>query len=355
TEDITGIEPGEYTVTITDQATCETVRTFTVGGPPAFSFDTLITMPTCDGGMDGVLTLQVNGGTPPYEYSFGGDAFQASNTIANIPIGIYEVIIRDANGCTNNQNIEVNELVLELDPLVAAIQEPRCNGESNGRITGDINNGQGPYEYDFNQGNGFESSSILDNIHSGSYDVNVRDANNCQGVFTFEVMDPPVIETTLDAMDISCAGQQDGMVAVTATGGRPDYTYLWSNNSTAPEISNLGPGTYTVTVTDANGCPEIVDTFIIEPQSIIGEVVEVVDNICFGENSGSVSLNATGGSPGFEYSADGINFQADSVLMGLPAGDYVLTIRDSEGCIDTVTASITQPTEFIIDPGQNLD
>ncbi|MEL6276125.1 MAG: gliding motility-associated C-terminal domain-containing protein, partial [Bacteroidota bacterium] len=269
-------------------------------------------------------------------------------------IGTYNVTVRDANGCVNVQDIQVNELVLELDPLVAAIQEPRCNGENNGRITVNIDNGIGPYEYDFNQGNGFESSAILDNIPSGIYDVNVRDVNNCQGVFTFEVEDPPVVETTLDAQDISCAGQQDGMVGVVASGGRPDYTYLWSNDATTPTISNLDAGTYTVTITDANGCPEIVDTFIIEPQSIIGEVVEVVDNLCFGEDAGSVTLAASGGSPGFEYSVDGINFQMDSTLVNLPAGDYIFTIRDSEGCTNTVTASITEPTEFIIDPGQDL-
>ena len=97
-----------------------------------------------------------------------------------------------------------------------------------------------------------------------------------------------------------------------------------------------------------------MDTFIIEPTSIIGEVLEIVDNLCFGENAGSVSLGASGGSPSFEYSVDGVNFQADSILTDLEAGDYIFTIRDSEGCIDTVTASISQPTEFIIDPGQDL-
>ena len=155
-EDLTGVEPGEYTVTISDQATCETVRSFTVGGPPAFTFDTIITMPTCDGGTDGTLTLQVAGGTPGYEYSFGGGPFQASNTLTDISIGNYNVVVRDANGCESIQDIEVNELVLELDPLVASIQEPRCNGESNGRISVNIDNGQGPYEYDFNLGSGLK-------------------------------------------------------------------------------------------------------------------------------------------------------------------------------------------------------
>lgn len=352
TQDLSGLEPGDYTVTISDEATCEVVQTFTVGGPPAFTFDTLITMPTCDGGQDGSLTLVVNGGTPGYEFSFNNGPFTTSNTINNIPIGTYNVRLRDANGCTAEQDIFVNELVLALNPLVAAIQEPRCNGESNGRITVNINNGLGPYDYDF--GSGFQPGSILDNIPGGTYLVTVRDANNCFGNFNFEVPDPPAIDAELMADDISCFGQRDGMISATVAGGRPDYTYAWSNGSADPLISGLDAGIYTLTITDQNGCPEIVDTFIIEPGEIFGELVEVIDNVCFGESNGAVILTASGGTPGFMYSVDGASFQTDSTLAGLAAGDYELVIMDSEGCLDTVAATIAEPGEFIIDPGRDL-
>lgn len=352
TEDISGLDAGEYTVTISDESTCETVQTFTVTGPPPFTFDTLITMPTCNGGQDGALTLVVNGGTPPYEFNFNNAGFSAVNTISNLPVSTVNVVIRDANGCTNEQDILVNELVLELDPAVAAIEEPRCNGESNGRITVNISNGQGPYEYDFNQGAGFEAASVLNGIPAATYIVNVRDNNGCLGSFNFEVPDPPVLDVMLDANNISCFGQRDGMITSVTSGGRPDYTYQWSSGLPANEaVDNLTAGTYFLTVTDNNGCPAVVNATIIEPGEIFGSVVEVIDNVCFGENNGAVRLTASGGTPGFTYSVDGTSFQTDSLLSNLSAGDFNLVIMDAEGCTDTVQASISQPAEFIIDAG----
>lgn len=354
-QDINDLDPGEYTVTITDESTCEIVRSFTVDGPPPFVFDTLITMPTCDGGQDGALTLNVSGGTPGYEFNFNGQGFTTNNTITNLPVSTVNVIVRDANNCEVELDIFVNELVLELDPAVAAIQEPRCNGESNGRITLVVNNGLGPYEYETNGDGLFDDGSIIDNIPAGTYSVEVRDANGCLGNFTFDVPDPPPLEVELTAENISCFGQADGMIDAAVDGGRPDYSYQWSvPGAMGPFIDGLNAGTYFVTVTDNNGCPEIASAPIIEPGEIFGEIVEIVDNVCFGENNGSVSLTASGGTPGFEYSVDGQVFQADSVLSNLPAGDYNLVIMDAEGCFDTVMATITEPAEFIIDAGLDI-
>ncbi|PHI21559.1 hypothetical protein CEQ90_01730 [Lewinellaceae bacterium SD302] len=355
TEDISGLDAGEYTVTITDESTCSTVRTFNVGGPPAFTFDTLITMPTCDGGQDGVLTLNVGGGTPGYEFNFNSQGFSNNNTITNLPVSTVSVIVRDAAGCEVELDIEVNELVLELDPAVAAIQEPRCNGESNGQITLAVNNGLGPYAYETNGDGLFDDGAVIGNIPAGMYAVEVRDANGCLGSFNFDVPDPPVLEVDLDTSNISCFGQVDGMITATVDGGRPDYNYQWSvAGAMGPFIDGLAAGTYFLTVTDNNGCPNITSAPIIEPGEIFGEIIEIIDNVCFGEDGGSVRLTASGGTPGFEYSIDGQTFQLDSLLTNLPAGDYDLVIMDAEGCFDTVMATITQPAEFIIDAGPDV-
>lgn len=352
TANITGLNAGDYSVTVTDQSTCSVSQTFTVSGPPPFAFDTLVVMPTCDGGQDGALTLVTSGGTPPYEFNFNGQGFQPSNTIAGLAVGTVNVVIRDANDCTNEQDIFVNELVLELDPAVTAIQEPRCNGEANGSISVVIGNGSGPFQYDFNQGQGFQTDAVLNGIPAGGYAVNVRDANGCRGDFTFEVPDPPALQLNLEPEDISCFGQQDGRVTAQPGGGRPGYVFQWSNGPTdAASITGLAAGTYSLTITDTNGCPLVAEAAIAEPPEIFAELVEVTDNVCFGEENGSVRLTARGGTPGFTFSADGQTFVLDSLLTNLAAADYDLVVMDSEGCTDTVAATVEQPAEFVIDAG----
>ncbi len=348
TQDLTGLDVGTFTVTVTNETTCRDSLTVAVPGPPAFAFDTLVTMPTCDGGTDGVLTLQVSGATPGYQFNFDGAGFQDGNTLTGIPQGIYEVVVRDANGCEETLSIPVSELILELDPQVTAIMEPVCFNDANGSIQLNISNGLPPYQYDFNDGNGFQDGDAIDNIPSGSYIVEVLDANRCRGNFVFEVPNPPALQTDLAITDISCFGDNDGRAAVAVAGGRPGYVYSWSTGSADSSVVNLGPGPVSVTITDTNGCPIVADSTITQPPQIFVEVLEVTDNVCFGESNGSVSLLASGGRPGYEYSADGFTFQLDSILGGLPAGPVTLTVMDASGCTDSTTAFIDEPAEFLL-------
>ena len=167
TEDITGLGLGDYTVTIVDEATCETTITLNVGGPPPIELSSQITMPTCNGGTDGAISLNVSGGTPGYEYNWENTGFGSDNTFTNISQGDYTVVVRDQNGCEVEMIIEVRELELELDPAVQAITPPSCTGFSDGSIEVVISNGLPPYQFDFNDGNGFVNANTLNNLPAG--------------------------------------------------------------------------------------------------------------------------------------------------------------------------------------------
>ena len=351
TEDLSGLSPGTYTVTVTDEATCEAEFTFTVDSPPPYAFDTLVVMPTCNGGIDGAVTLVVSGGTPPYEYNWEGTGFGPDNTLSNISQGEYTVEVRDANGCTFTQVLPVNELILELDPNVQTITQPSCFGFSDGSIVIAISNGLPPYEYNFNDGNGFQSNNTLNNIPAGTYQVDVLDANLCAGFFELIVEDHPPLSLDFDIVDVSCFGESDGSVSAIVGGGFGSYSYAWSNGATVADNNNLEAGTYSVVVNDENGC-EISDTAIVtEPDSLGLAVIDIVDNICFGESNGSITVEAVGGTPPYEYSADGETFQADPTLANLPAGNFTVTVLDAMGCTATADASITQPVELVVDAG----
>lgn len=351
TEDISGLELGEYMITITDQATCDTVLTYMVGGPEPFTFDTLITMPTCNGGTDGSLTLNVDGGTPPYQFNFEGNGFSPNNTLSNISQGDYEVVIQDANGCEETQIIEVRELELVLDPAVQAITPPTCNGFSDGSIIIDIVNGQPPYQYDFNDGNGFVDENSLQNIAAGTYIVEVLDDNLCMGTFELVVQDPPPLEINFDVIDASCFGEEDGSIIVMPEGGVGGYSLQWNTGDMTDTLSDLPAGQYTLTLLDANACELTQSAEVFEPDPVFIEVLDVVDVICNGDSTGQITVLGSGGVPPYMYSADGEVFQSEPILGNLTAGDYTLTIMDAQGCMAITTASITEPPALLVDAG----
>lgn len=354
TEDIGGLTEGDYTVTITDEATCDTVVTFTIMSSPPLIIDPIIVMPTCGGGTDGSIEIQTSGGTPPYLYSFNNGAFDSSNTLANISQGDYDVIIRDDNGCEEMLTVEVRELELILDPNVASITQPSCFGFSDGSITVNITNGLPPYQYDFNDGNGFVNENSLDELSAGTFMVNVIDANLCEGNFTFLIEDHPPLTLTIDATDVGCFGANNGTATATVTGGVGNYTYTWSNGQSGDTADGLNPGTFGVTVLDGNGCEIIGETTVVEPGLLTAAIVDVADVFCFGEATGGITAGVSGGSPPFQYSVDGVFFQDSPQFTGLEAGTYTVYVQDDRDCIATIDATILQPDQLAVNVGQDL-
>ena len=352
TEDIDNLPPDDYQITITNLATCEEVVSFTVDSVAPFEIITDIVMPTCDGGVDGAINLNITGDAEPILVDFG-QGFDNSFTLEDLSIGTYPATVQDTNGCTENLMIEVNELQLELDTGLITNQSPTCFGFSNGRLAVSITNGQPGYEYDWNDGNGFVPNNNLNNIPIGNYQLNVIDANRCRGMFEFTVDQPEALSLIIDTTNISCAGETDGMVTTIVEGGTGDYQYQWSNNQTGEQIINLVAGNYSVVVRDENDCQISGAAEIIEPSLISLAIADVQNAICFGDNTGSISVDATGGNGDFEYSIDGTNFQSSATLTALPAGDYTITIVDPRGCTETINASVTQPEPLVVDAGED--
>jgi gliding motility-associated-like protein len=354
TPGISDLPPGNYTVTITDDFTCDSVLTYTVNSPPPLDVDTLITMPTCNGGTDGGIELQLTGGTPPYEYSWEGQPFGNDNTLTDLPVGDYEVVIRDANGCITELTIPVRELELMLDPAQPGIVNPSCTGFSDGAITINIANGQPPYQYNFNDGNGFVTTNSVSGLSAGAYTVNALDANLCEGTFNIVLEDPPLLVAGLDMQGISCFGEADALITATPEGGTGGYNIQWSTGSAEATIRGLGEGTYSYTVTDANGCVASADTTITQPPLLELSILDIQDVLCFGDTTGIVVLEGTGGVPPYEFSSDGQVFQVAPAFDSLAAGNYTFTVMDANGCLASIQGSVSQPPELIVDAGEDI-
>ncbi len=352
TEDVSNLGQGPYTVTISNEATCDSVFEVTIGGPPPFVFNPIISMPTCMGGMDGAIDLQLTGGTPPYMYNWGS-GFSTDNTLSNLPVGLYSVTIQDANGCEETMDIPVNELELVLNQAIPSVQPPSCHDSFDGTITLTIANGLPPYEFDWNDGNGFVSNNAMGGLNTATFTINFRDANGCLGDTTISIIPPDPLLVIIDPVDISCFGANDGQAVPIVSGGVGNYSFQWSDPTAQTDsvATGLAPGPYLLTVTDGNGCDTIATTTVIEPPELFLDLISVEDVICNGESTGAITVLGTGGTPPYQYSINGVEFQDAPTFTNLPAGDYTIIVRDAMDCEHSVAASVTQPPPLLVDAG----
>lgn len=349
TAGINNLAAGNYSVVVTDRASCIRNIDFTVTQPPPLSADTSIVMPTCNGGTDGAATLIPMGGVGPYQFNWQGSGFSNSNTLSNIPRGDYPVIIRDANNCVLPLVIPVRELELILNPAVQAVTPPSCTGFSNGSIVVDINNGAPPFQYDW--GAGFLSDNSLLNVSAGTYTVDVRDANLCVGSFTFQMNDHPPLQVNTTPENVSCFGFSNGNAVVTPSGGVGNYRFQWANGQTTVRATGLRAGSYTVTVVDGNGCLATGSVQITEPDPLTVIVTDSTGLLCSYDTTGRIVVQALGGTPAYEYSVDGVTFQSSALFNTLRSGTYVFTAMDAQGCTATVLGTVSGPPDLVVDAG----
>jgi len=311
---------------------------------PGVEVDTVIAAPDCNGTANGEIKVtNINMGTPPYQYSWDGGPFQSANTLGNLGIGSYNLVIKDANNCVTDLTIDVAERILTA---VSAVTKPLCFGDGNGIITLNVTNGKPPIQFDW--GNGFIPENMQGGFAAGSYTLQAVDAVLCKGTFNVTVTDNPALQLSLDTFDISCFGANDGMAKANPAGGVGNFTYTWSDGQAVQKANDLGPGQYSVTVHDGNECTITGSVTIIEPTDVGIDLLGVVDLLCNGIPAGQIEVTGTGGKGGYQYSTDGVNFVSTSPLMGLPAGDYWVIVKDAAGCVDSVMATIQQPTAITV-------
>jgi len=320
---------------------------------PGLEIAETIMQPDCGGGMNGSIELELTGGQAPYAYSWNGATFvENENTLDSLAEGDYSVVVQDNQGCRSELGFELRETGLALDTTAEPFIPPSCAGDSDGSIIITATQGTSPYEYDF--GNGFVSNNTLEGVSAGTYEVEVRDVNGCNEVFTIVVEDPPVLTLGVEAVNVSCTGQRDGSVTAIPQGGVAPYSYVWNNGQTTQEAINLDPGDYSVTVQDANGCERTDQASIIEPQSIFLNLEEVQDADCSGQASGSIRLGVEGGTPPFQYRVNGGVLQPSPEIVDLAAGNYIAYVEDNRGCSATLEATVGEPAPIAVEAGRDV-
>ena len=352
---ISDLLAGSYSVTVSDGPVCLIIENVGISEPDIIFANTASTQVSGQGLEDGTASADPVGGTPPY--SFLWNTNDTTSTIENLGAGTYTVTIVDVIGCQIVETVEVPDYICVAD-LDLSIQDVNCFGGSDGVIQVNINGGVGPFSYNWSNGG---TSDIISNLEPGVYDVTVTDGNNCSYTESGLVVQPDDgINLTLEnTVDNTCYGDSSGIGTISATGGMPPYTIEWSNGLMGLEASDLPAGTYTVFVTDANGCLQTIGVPILEPDDIAFQF-NVNHVNCFGDATGSAAVNPTGGNPPYSYLWNDPNAQITFTATELLAGEYQVTITDTEGCSAIGQTEVTElaPIEIQIDsvgPSVNME
>ncbi|MEL1245946.1 choice-of-anchor J domain-containing protein [Flavobacterium sp. DGU11] len=352
-KDQTGLAAGNYSVTITDANGCTAVKNVTITQPAAaLTANATSTNIACNGGSNGSISLTVSGGTTPYTYGWNNGSTIKDQT--GLAAGNYSVTITDANGCTAVKNVTITQPAAALNATAGAQTNVSCNGGSNGSATVAVTGGTPSYTYSWAPSGG--TAATATGLAAGTYTVTVTDANGCTDTQSFTITQPTALNATAGAQtNVSCNGGSNGSATVAVTGGTtPSYTYSWApSGGTAATATGLAAGTYTVTVTDANGCTD-TQSFTITQPTVLNATAGAQTNVsCNGGSNGSATVTVTGGTPSYTYSWAPSGGTA-ATATGLAAGTYTVTVTDANGCTDTQSFTITQPTVLNASATQNF-
>src|SRR5258706_2368334 len=331
--------PGNYTLTVTDAVGQVATASVTINNtflPPSYLPATWHPASGC-ATQDASITLFATGGAPPYQYSIDDVNYQSSNTFSNLYPGFYTFFVKDANGCK-----------LLIDAFVVNyLMSPTCNASvgftytdrvcgNDGSIHGHAFGVGGPFLYSLD-GTNYQSTMDFTNLSAGIYYLHVRFADGTEAIFTFVLRPSCAIRIDYITVDAACQ-QNDGTLTATASLGTAPYTYTLDgvNFQASNVFTGLSPGSYFITVKDANG---FTSSAFAELYDRCPSVTLTATSEGCAHNDGTITATATKGTAPYQYSIDGINFQSSNIFTGLPAGNYTITLKDALGF--TSTANIT--------------
>jgi Bacterial Ig domain/SprB repeat len=330
----------------------------TAEAQPLTASITSTTNVSCNGGSNGSLTVTASGGSPPYTYSWAPSGGTAP-TATGLSAGHYWVTVTDLldDSVTTpmtgpGPGTVTQPSAISGTPFVTNVS---CNGGSNGTATLTASGGTSPYTYAWSPSGGTNATAT--GLSAGSYSVMVTDANACTRNFTNIIVTQPsaIVLNAQSQTNIACNGGATGAAQTTAaTGGVGPYTYDWTPGTPTGDgttsVTGLTAGTWTNTVTDANGCTRNRQFTIVQPSALQLNAASQTNVACFGGANGAASTSAaTGGTPPYTYNWTPGNPTGDGTtsVTGLSANVFTNTVTDANGCTFPLAFTITQPTALL--------
>ena len=383
--DQSGLSPGTYKVLVTDTNGCTEEKTYVIEEPDQLSSGSNI--PTtngfaisCNGANDGAINITPSGGTGVYTYNWSSSVtnsglVQGQKDQSDLKPGAYTVIISDSNQCP----LTLNFTLTEPNAINVSATFSNYNGfqiSSKGAQDGSINlnvtggNLTSGQNYTYNWTSNVSNSGLAQGeedqsgLKAGTYTVTITDSNKCTETRQYTLNEPASLALNLDpsifgAFSIKCFGDDNGSIDLTITGGSGSNTIVWTTSDGGTGLAQgeedqfgLGPGTYTVSVTDSNGANATKTIQLTEPTILtIDNSIPLYNGYAISCNNGSngtidVTTSGATGTYTFNWSTndgDGLE-NGDEDQSGLKAGTYFLTVTDSNGCSQSKTYVLQEPT-----------
>ncbi|MCW5908740.1 MAG: gliding motility-associated C-terminal domain-containing protein [Chitinophagales bacterium] len=341
----TGLSAGTTTVTVSD-ANCTASATISLSQPAALQLNPPVIQNISCGTGTGSITASATGGTGTLTYSWtklsNGQTYSGAS-ISNLTADTYNLTVTDNNNCTVTASYQVTQ-----NAGVAFTQSSTnvtCFGANDGTATITITGGTPPYQYNWN-GTGNTPNASLSNLGAGTVNVTITDAN-CSATATFTITEPPALTVALqNQTNVTCFGGNNGSLTVSASGGSGTFSYQWSNGATGSTASNLTANTYTVIVND--GACTVSDSYTItQAAQLVLNQPNIQHVGCTGATTGSITANASGGTPGYTYNwvqqSNGQTYTGQTIT-NLNGDTYNLTVTDNSGCTVSNNYQLIQVT-----------
>ncbi|MCB9185744.1 MAG: hypothetical protein H6601_03275 [Flavobacteriales bacterium] len=310
---------------------------------------------TCANGNQASASVSVSGGTAPYSYAWSNGATTAS--ISNLANGTYSVTVTDANGCSDDCSVTVTTVPCcnVTDPGTVAGSQSNCGPFDPVAFTSvaPATGGLGDIVYQWYSKETETAWMPILGANGETYDPGMISVNTqfkrcakratcpefeqCSNVLEITIY-PDNIIATCSSAPVGCNGASSGSVSVAVQGGTSPYTYLWSNGATTSSVNGLAAGSYSVTVTDVNGCTKTCQTTVSQPNALSVDCSKV-DGTCANNNQASVSVSASGGTAPYTYLWS--NGATTASINGLAAGTYSVTVTDANGCIASCSKTVS--------------
>lgn len=338
TPSVSSLAAGNYSVEVMDANNCPATLNVSISEPTQLAANTTSTNETAAGANDGTATASPTGGISGYTYAWSTGATTAS--INGLAPGTYTVVVTDANACTASQSVVVNAFNCAI-ATQTAVSNVSCAGAANGSIALSQTGGTAPFTYLWSNG---ATTSTISNLAPGTYTASLTDVNGCQAVASSNVTEPAAYSNfAVQTTHPVCPNEATGSASASISGGTMPYNYLWSNGATSSSINNLTVGTYTLVLTDANGCATNTSVAIAATDNVPPTV---------SAQNASVSLNATGVA---NIALATVNAQfADNCSVASATifptafdcsqkGPQTVTVKvtDQAGLVTTATATVT--------------
>ncbi|MEE9437712.1 MAG: T9SS type A sorting domain-containing protein, partial [Saprospiraceae bacterium] len=337
---LANIPAGTYMVTVTDTNGCSESSQISLFDSDGVTIAVNnIVNNQCSDGTNGSATISASGTGTDYTYDWSNNG--TNQTENNLTAGDYTIIVTDNNGCSGQITITITAPP-SIEIITETVNDISCFGDNTGNISILAEGGTGQLSYLWNTD---DTQAELTNLIAGAYSLTITDENDCMQEYQFIVEEPEEIIIENNITTPICTNETNGEIAIVASGGTGEYTYLWSTNDTTSTIKNFGSGDYSIVVTDNNLCSKQFTLTVNNPDTISATSI-INMPICYNGTDGSIEVNGEGGTGELIYLWE--DESTHNKIENLSSGDFIVTITDQNNCSEIFSFNIENPIQIEI-------